>query len=90
MKKNLSALSQRYHKEVMICEIGGNEKEEENSYYFAKAIIDTVQGGTGVFWWEPEANSAILPDRYPLGATRMIDEKTIQFTKVLCAFRESQ
>lgn len=91
VRENLNTLASRYDKDVMICEIGGYEKEEENSYQFVRAIVDTVKNvsdgkGKGVFWWEPECNSALLPDRYPLGATRMVDEKTIQFTKALRGF----
>lgn len=91
VRENLETLALRYDKEVMICEIGDNEKDDENSYQFVKTIVDTVKNvpdgkGKGVFWWEPEGNSAILPDGYPLGATRMIDDKTLQFTKALRGF----
>lgn len=93
VRENLNTLAARYDKDVMICEIGGNEKEAENSYQFVKAIVDTVKNvpdgkGKGVFWWEPEGNSAILPDGYPLGSTRMVDDKTLQFTKALRGFLE--
>lgn len=93
LKDNLLALSQRYGKEVMVCEIGGDEKEEDNSYRYIQAVINAVRSvpddrGIGVFWWEPEGNSTILPDRYPLGATRMAGGKSIQFTRALCAFRD--
>ncbi|MDE5931558.1 MAG: arabinogalactan endo-1,4-beta-galactosidase [Lachnospiraceae bacterium] len=93
VRENLNTLASRYDKEVMICEIGGNEKEEENSYQFVKEIVNTVKNvpegkGIGVFWWEPEGNSAILPDGYPLGATRMVDDKTMQFTKALRGFMD--
>lgn len=92
VQDNLHTLAARFDKEVMICEIGGDEKEEENSCQFVRAIVDVVKNvpghkGMGVFWWEPECNSAIMPDGYPLGATRMAGDKTIQFTRALCGFR---
>ena len=95
LKKNLYGLMERYGKDVMVCEIGGDENDPDNSYAYAKAVIELVKGmpdnrGKGVFWWEPEGNSAFLPDRYPLGATRVVGEKELQFTRALEAFRKAE
>lgn len=93
--KNMDNLVNKYGKPVMICEIGGDEKEPENSYEYVKASIRALKDipnekGVGVFWWEPEGNSAILPDKYPLGATEMINQKTVRFTKAMKGFKEYQ
>lgn len=42
--------------------------------------------GIGVFYWEPEANSTILPDGYTLGATENVGDKKLHFTDALNAF----
>lgn len=42
----------------------------------------------GVFYWEPEAASVILPDKYPLGAARLTGEKMLKYNKALRAYRD--
>lgn len=92
--ENVKALSDRYEKDIMICEIGEEAQEEEKGYCLAKAMVKALKSipdarGLGVFWWEPESNSAMLPDGYAMGAARMSGEKTLQFTKALSAFRDN-
>ena len=92
--ENIQALAKRYDKDIMICEIGEDEKEEEKGYCLARTMIDALKSipedrGVGIFWWEPECNSALLPDGYRLGAAKMTGEKTLQFTKALQAFQDS-
>ena len=92
--ENVKALSERYEKDIMVCEIGEDEEQEEKGYRLADTMIKALKSipnerGVGIFWWEPESNSALLPDGYAMGATRMAGEKTLQFTKALCAFRDN-
>lgn len=82
----------RYQKPVMIVEVGGEDCDEEGSY---QVMLDTLgavaeQGerGLGVFYWEPEVNREMLPDHYPLGAARLLDEHILQYTKALTAYRD--
>lgn len=42
----------------------------------------------GVFYWEPEVTAKILPDAYPLGAAKLVGEKTLQYHKALRAYQE--
>lgn len=88
---NLHDMASRYGKEVMVCEVGGNEADASGSYELLQAAIDAVASvpdgkGTGVFYWEPEANSRILPDGYPLGATEQVSSKVLKFTSAIDAF----
>lgn len=85
---------QRYRKPVMICEVGELDTEEEISYDLVAATVQAVKRlpdgyGAGVFYWEPEANSAVLPDLYPLGAARLLEGKQLQYTKALSAYRNN-
>lgn len=82
-----------YQKPVMVVEVGGEDCDEEGSYQLVKETLEAVselpgQQGLGVFYWEPEVNREIMPDKYPLGAARLLDEHTLQYTKVLTAYRE--
>lgn len=43
--------------------------------------------GLGVVYWEPEVASGLLPDKYFMGASRLVNEHTLQFTKALSAYR---
>lgn len=88
---NLNDMASRYGKEVMVCEVGGDEAQESNTYDMLRAVINSVAAvsdnkGIGVFYWEPEANSAVLPDGYPLGATRQVSSKVLRFTGAIDAF----
>lgn len=40
-----------------------------------------------MFYWEPEVNREMLPDQYPLGAARLLDMHTLQFTKAVEAYK---
>lgn len=82
-----------YKKPVMICEVGGLETDEEGTYQLLINTMEAVKQvpdhmGLGVFYWEPEVGSALLPDKYPLGAAIALDEKTVRFTKALTAYKE--
>lgn len=88
---NLNDMAQRYGKQVMICEIGGLENNPTNTYNMIKAVINKVQAvpngnGLGVFYWEPEANSSVLPDKYQLGASSKVSNNLLQFTSAITAF----
>lgn len=88
---NLNDMASRYGKEVMICEVGGVESNATNSYNLVSAAISKVKAvpnskGIGVFYWEPEANSSVLPDKYPLGATSKVSSKVLKFTTAIDAF----
>lgn len=88
---NLNQLSTKYDKDVMICETGESEANAEAAYELLRKEINALksvpnQKGVGVFYWEPEANSNVLPDGYDLGATRLVGTNTLQFTSALDAF----
>ncbi|MDS0527643.1 glycosyl hydrolase 53 family protein [Clostridium sp. SHJSY1] len=90
--KNLNDMVSRYGKEVMICEVGGLETDPQNTYNMVKAVISKVKAvpngkGLGVFYWEPEANSSVLPDKYPLGATIKVSNNVLKFSTAIDAFK---
>lgn len=85
---------QRYHKPMMICEVGELDADEGASYDLVAATVQAVKRlpdgyGAGVFYWEPEANAAVLPDQYPLGAAQLLRGKQLQYTKALHAYRDN-
>ncbi len=91
MTFNLNELPAKYGKDVMICETGDNENDPSGTCHLLKQemwALKTVahNRAIGIFYWEPEANSAVLPDGYTLGATRLVGDKTLQFTSALDAF----
>lgn len=95
LEYNLNDMVSRYGKEVMVVEIGGLENAPTDTYWTIKDTINIVKNvandkGTGVFYWEPAANSAVLPDGYPLGATTQISPSVLQFTTALDAFADAQ
>lgn len=56
---NLSDMVSRYHKEVMVCEMGEDYLKPEESYQMFRSVLDVVknienQKGLGVFLWEPQ------------------------------------
>lgn len=68
---NLIDMAQRYNKEVMVVEVGGEDDEPENTYNMLKAVIQKVKEvpdnkGLGVFYWEPQG--ARSWSHYPLSA----------------------
>jgi arabinogalactan endo-1,4-beta-galactosidase len=57
--KNLNDMAQRYGKEVMVVEVGGEDVKAQNTYDMLKAVIHKTkevpgQKGLGVFYWEPQ------------------------------------
>lgn len=75
---NLNDMAQRYNKEVMIVEVGGEDDKIQNTYELLTATIKAVKNvpnnkGIGVLYWEPQgarswshyALSAWLPDGKP-------------------------
>ncbi|MEH0834131.1 glycosyl hydrolase 53 family protein [Pectobacterium cacticida] len=95
LANNLNDMARRYGKEVMVVEIGGLESKPEDSYWTVKNTIDLVKAvpgnkGIGVFYWEPAANANVLTDGYALGATKLVSANTLQFTRTVDAFAESQ
>ena len=94
LSKNLNDMAARYNKEVMVVETGGAESNPTDSYWTVKETIKAVKAvpnnkGLGVFYWEPTANSSVLPDGYSLGATKKIDDKILKFTIALDAFNDA-
>lgn len=92
MTYNLNQMAAKYGKEVMICETGDYETNSENTYTLLRQELNALKTvannkAIGVFYWEPEVNSSLLPDAYPLGATKVVGEKTLQFTSALDAFK---
>lgn len=67
---NMSDMVSRYHKPVMICEVGMPESEASNCEAFLTDLIHKVravpnQQGLGVLYWEPESYNW---QNYGLGA----------------------
>ncbi|WP_309641269.1 glycosyl hydrolase 53 family protein [Flavobacterium sp.] len=60
---NLNDMSKRYHKEVMVVEVGGEDHLVQNTFDMLKATIKAVkevpnQKGLGVIYWEPEGEKS--------------------------------
>lgn len=92
MTYNLNNMAAKYGKEVMICETGDYETDEEGTYNLLRQEMNALKTvannkAIGIFYWEPEANSAVLPDSYPLGATKLVDKNVLKFTMALDAFK---
>ncbi|WP_298221878.1 glycosyl hydrolase 53 family protein [Flavobacterium sp.] len=56
---NLNDMVKRYHKEVMVVEVGGEDDKIQNTYKLLTETIKAVkavpnQKGLGVIYWEPE------------------------------------
>ncbi len=56
---NLRDMAQRYGKEVMVVEVGGEDDKIQNTYELLAATLKAVKDvpnhkGLGVFYWEPE------------------------------------
>lgn len=89
----LITYAERFHKPVMVCEVGEEATEEGRS---AQVIENTIEAlrqvpdhqGLGVFYWEPEVSVDMLPDGYPLGAARLVADKTLQLTEALSVYRK--
>ena len=73
LMNNLNEYIDRYGKEVMVCEIGGEDTEVEDTYNMLKEVIEKVRNiqeekGLGVFYWEPQG--AFSWSKYKLSAWR--------------------
>ncbi len=80
-------------KPVMVVEVGEIDHNVEESYATVTDALEAVAAlpdGLGVFFWEPEVSQDMLPDSYPLGAARMVGEKTMQLTKALSTYKDHQ
>ena len=56
---NLNDMVKRYHKEVMVVEVGGEDDKVQNTYELLAATIKAVKNvpgnkGLGVYYWEPQ------------------------------------
>jgi len=88
---NLNQMATLYNKEVMVVEVGGHENNPTDTYWTIHDTINIVKSipngkGIGVFYWEPEGHSSVLPDGYPVGATKSISQNVLQFTTAIDAF----
>ncbi len=68
---NLNDMVNRYHKEVMLVEVGGEAQKAENTYDLLVAVQQKVKAvkenmGLGVFYWEPQG--AAIWSKYNLSA----------------------
>ena len=95
LSEKLKEYSKLCHKPVMIVEVGAPDYEEEEGYQVMKHCIDAMeelkeQEELWIFYWEPEATAKILPDAYPLGASKRVGEKTLQYNKALHAYKENE
>lgn len=59
LRQNLIDLVERYDKDVMVVEVGGEDHQIENTRDLLKATIEAVRNvpngrGLGVFYWEPQ------------------------------------
>lgn len=75
---NMQDMTSRYGKEVMVCEVGMEEDAASTTEAFLKDIIgktQSVTGGLGVFYWEPECYNNF--QGYGLGAFGGNGEPTV-------------
>lgn len=59
LENNLNDMANRYKKEVMVVEVGGEDTKPQNTYEMLRAVISKVKDvpdkkGVGVFYWEPQ------------------------------------
>lgn len=59
LRNNLKDMAERYGKEVMVVEVGGEDTKVQNTYDMLTAVLKNVKEvpnskGLGVFYWEPE------------------------------------
>jgi arabinogalactan endo-1,4-beta-galactosidase len=71
LTNNLIEFVRRYDKEVMVCEIGGEDTKISNNYDMLKEVMMRVKAipegkGLGVFYWEPQG--AYSWSKYKLSA----------------------
>ena len=89
---NMASYYERYKKPIMVVEVGEDEDDPEKSALLLTKTLDDLRkvpdnNGLGMFYWEPEVGKDVLPDKYPLGASRLIGEKEIRFTTALNAYK---
>ncbi len=87
--RNLSDLATRYHKAVMVVEVGGEATQPDHTHDLLAAVLAKVRAvpggqGLGVVYWEPEA--AVSWSHYPLSCWGADGRPT----RALDAFREDQ
>lgn len=75
----------------MICETGESELDSKGTYELLRKEINALAAvpdgkGIGIFYWEPEINSSVVPDSYALGATEVVSTNTLHFTTALDAY----
>lgn len=92
LANNLNDMASRYGKPVMVCEVGGPESDPTTTYNTVLGAINAVKNvpngmGIGVFYWEPEANSSVLPDQYSLGACSNVSTNLLRYTTAVKAFK---
>ena len=95
LTKDMTALTDRYRKPLMLAEIGGPGTEEEETYELLRSAVRSIKAvpdgqGKGIFYWEPEVGADLLPDQYPLGAARVNGDKNIQFTCAMNAYKDAR
>lgn len=88
----LNYMAAKYNKEVMICETGDHQDTPDVTSDLLekeKSAIKVVanQKGIGIFYWEPEANIAVTPEGYRLGATTEVSTNVLKFTNALDPFK---
>jgi arabinogalactan endo-1,4-beta-galactosidase len=59
LANNMNEMSQRYHKEIMLCEVGEDYTKVSETYDMLMAVMKKVKEipkgkGLGVFYWEPQ------------------------------------
>ncbi len=94
LRKALEKIQTSYQKPVMIVETGGSDGEGEQTRDMLRDILCVLeslpgQAGQGVFYWEPEVSSSVVPDHYPLGACRVVEESRLQFNEALLAYQKA-
>ena len=60
LAENLKDLAQRYDKDVLIAEVGGEPTRADNTHALLAAALNAIRSvpgnrGTGIFYWEPQA-----------------------------------
>ncbi len=94
LHKDMEQVIEKFHKPIMLVEIGGPEDEEESTYTLLRTSVNAIATlkdgmGAGVFYWEPEIGAGVLPDHYPLGASKAISKDKIQFSKIMTAYEDA-
>ena len=68
-RRSMKEIPERFQKEMMIVEIGGDDRDEEGSVRLMEDAIEVIKTQplcTGLWWWEPEG--ARVWSDYPLSA----------------------